>query len=820
MRILRLCIVATMFAPVSLAAAVDWRVVLGSEHQADAAVAVALEDLRQVAETLGLIVETAGDEEYLPAGNVIILGNAERNRMTKRLQEDGLYAPVPVNHPEGFEIRSLARDGNRVMVIAGDSIAGDAYGLYWLWDRMQVTRTISEINVLRKPAVEIRMGGAWGRNAHGGGDEDQMRRALRYGFNWVAGPAVLDLVPWTTEPEATTNAANRERARALIRYAHALHMKYYAFSNEFTFHPSLLEECGATLNPCDPAFWTAVKEKYRRLFQALPELDGISLCNDDISGFWDRYLPFDVTREAPECDWSYARRFHTFVRNVYEVVAGEFDKTYFHFTWGLREHEVHCQPEVFRAIFNEEIPTKNFYAMPKITRGDRWWFQPYNATFNQTPHQTVVLFETMNYYEGGASHLFPTFSGAYFQRGLQSILAPENSNVHGMAAMAGAAREDWGTTGAHNYVLYRLAWEPGVSMRDVARDFCAIHFGPEAADGLAGIYLRSAAAYKYGLHIEPISYGQFNSFLHMRVNVFPAEGYPAIDNGKGHLAFLRRVYLQCDPWRAETVRSLEQGLDTARGMSDAYAAVKPLVKDADVAADLEDRLHMTCRLIDTNINYVKTMFAYFDYMDTASEEHRDVLAGAVDAFEAARTAFVITPGFGYQLFGVDVLLKNARSALADIDAARQRLESTPDKGELETLIAGQQQRYGEVLASQAGTAVRCAHFEVLVDGQDMLELSGGEYRLVPLRWDPGQVVVGEVTVPLPREAVTVIPKDLDSRPMHPFVLEQPGPENDYTARIYLDDVPGGNGWMKFDLYYLPVSPGEVGLAVPWKAEMP
>ena len=326
-------------------------------------------------------------------------------------------------------------------------------------------------------------------------------------------------------------------------------------------------------------------------------------------------------------------------------------------------------------------------------------------------------------------------------------------------------------------------------MRDVARDFCAIHFGPEAADGLAGIYLRSAAAYKYGLHIEPISYGQFNSFLHMRVNVFPAEGYPAIDNGKGHLAFLRRVYLQCDPWRAETVRSLEQGLDTARGMSDAYAAVKPLVKDADVAADLEDRLHMTCRLIDTNINYVKTMFAYFDYMDTASEEHRDVLAGAVDAFEAARTAFVITPGFGYQLFGVDVLLKNARSALADIDAARQRLESTPDKGELETLIAGQQQRYGEVLASQAGTAVRCAHFEVLVDSQDC-SVAGG-VRLVPLRWDRARSLWAGCSS---RRAghVTVLPKTW----IQACILScgTAGPQNDYTARIYWTMSPA-DSWM-------------------------
>jgi hypothetical protein len=112
---------------------------------------------------------------------------------------------------------------------------------------------------------------------------------------------------------------------------------------------------------------------------AMPELDGIELCNDDISGFWDAYQPFDVTRDAPECDWSYAKRFNTFVRKVHEVVAGEFGKTYFHFTWGLREHEIHCQPEVYRAVFNADMPVDHFYAMPKITRGDRWWHQPYNA---------------------------------------------------------------------------------------------------------------------------------------------------------------------------------------------------------------------------------------------------------------------------------------------------------------------------------------------------------------------------------------------------------------------------------------------------------
>lgn len=63
--------------------------------------------------------------------------------------------------------------------------------------------------------------------------------------------------------------------------------------------------------------------------------------------------------------------------------------------------------------------------------------------------------------------------------------------------------------------------------------------------------------------------------------------------------------------------------------------------------------------------------------------------------------------------------------------------------------------------------------------------------------------------------VTVIPHDIESRPMHPFVLEQPSPENDFTVKIYLDDMPGGNGWMIFDLYYIPESPESLGLQIPW-----
>lgn len=792
-----------------------WHVVLGPEHETEQAVALAVADLQETGAGMGLTFVTVSDAVELPAGNCIVVGDASRNRHTAALLSRFRLSADVLTSPEGYAIHTLGAGDSKAMIISGGSVVGDVYGLYWVWDRMRVNRDIPDINVVREPAMSIRLGAAWGRHAYGGSTMEQIQTALRHSFNWVSGPTVLDLVPWNVEPEATANEKNREAARELINYAHSLHINYYAFANAFTYHPSLLEEFGATLNPCDPKFWDCVQKEYRRLLQALPELDGISLCNDDISGFWDRYLPFDVMHDAPECDWSYVKRYNTFVSKVHEVVAGEFNKTYFHFTWGLREHEAHCQPEVFRAIFDETIPANNLYLMPKITRGDRWWYQPYNATFNQTPHNTLILFETMNYYEGSTSNLFPTFAGKYYQRGIQTFLAPENSNVRGAAALAGAPQNAWDTTGAYSYVLYRLMWDPYESMEQIARDFCTIHFGEAVADDMAQIYLLSPSAYKYGLHIEPLSYGQFNSLLHMRVNVFPAEGYTAIDNGKEHLRFLKRIYLCCDPWRTETLHALEQGKQSAEQMMALYEGVKSRMADSALATDIGNRLAMTHNLIRTNIGYVRTLFGYFDYMENATAENLAALTAEYDALNTAKTDFMNTPGFGYKLFGVDVLLRNAADAIRDIEEAKRRLEATPDLRELEDIIAAQQQHYREVLEQHKDKAVKFARFEVLVDGQDMLIVSGGQYRIENIRWDGAYAKVDEMLVPLPKENVTVLPLDIESRPMHPFVLEQPSAENDYSVRIYLDDAPGGNGWMKFDLYYIPEAPQQLGLQVPW-----
>jgi hypothetical protein len=797
------------------ASAEEWSLVVPESLSSDAAVALAVEDLVETGAALGHAFSVR-DDRQLPAGNAILVGGPARNAQAKALAESGILKSAAPDHEQGYTLETVALDGRRIISVAGGSVIGDVYGLYWLWDRLRVHRALPDLNTTRVPALPIRKAGAWGRMGRSGNSKEAMHEALRRSLNWVSGPNVLDLVPWDSEPERTANAATRERTRELIEYAHALHMKYFSFSNDFTFHPSLLKEHGATLDPCDPKLWDAVQDKYRKLFQALPELDGIDICNDDISGFWDDYQAYDILHENPACEISYTKRFRTFVQKVHDVVVGEFNKTYFHFTWGLTMHEQHYQPAVYREIFTDAVPRENLYLVPKITAADRWWYQPYNETFNQTPHETLVCFETMNYYEGGKSHLFPTFSGQYFQNGIQYVLLPENHNVCGTSSMGSPSARGWDTVSAYAYVLYRLGWDPYDDIEQIARDFCAIHFGPDAAEGMAEIYLKTPSAYQYGLHIGPISYGQFNSFLHMRVGTFPVEGYPTIDGGKEHLQFLRKIYLRSNPWRAETLKDLEYGLSVAEDMRAKYGAVRDKIADPALAKEMAERLDMTRHLIATNFGYVRLLFAYFDYFDRASDKGREALRDAYDGLRQARETFTQAPGFSYQLFGVDQLLQNAGALLENREAALAAYEAAPMRSAIEATVAEQQRLYADVLQKHADKAVKFAEFEIKVDGQDLVHISGDQHRVEHLRWDGPEVRRFEILAPLPKEAVTVVPKDLYSRPMHPFVLEQPSAANDYTVSVYLDDLPGGQDWFRAELYYLPGSPEQYGLQVPWK----
>ncbi|NLP09716.1 hypothetical protein GX408_04875, partial [bacterium] len=702
-----------------------WTIALPPSLAEDKAVQAALADLNTIAESCGMQFSAPQAFSALP-GQVAVLSRVGGKKAVDLLRP---YKTtwMPVHHPEGFKILTVGQEPNKALLISGGSPLGVAYGFYWLYDRMRVNKNLPDLMVEKEPSLTIRMTRSMVAN------KDDLHRALRFGLNTVFGENPLNLIPWDSEPEGRENAAKRETAKALIEYAHALHMKYLAFGTDFTFHPSLLQEFKATLSPDDPAFWEAVQAKYRRLFHALPELDGLANFLGEEQMYWGDYQTFDPIHHGVDCDWSLEKRYRTFLTKVRDVVAGEFGKLYFHITWDNSPAEVHAQPQVYRRILDETVPVENLYLLPSSTQNDRWWFQAFNPTFNQTPHHMLVIFETMDYHHG--ENMFPTFPGPYYQAWLQLVQNSAPRNLQGANADM-PAQDVWNETrNLTAYTLYRLMWNPQEDLQAIAHDFAAIHFGMAAADGMADFFMLSPIAYKYGLYIEPVVYGQFTSLPHIRVGSFVVQGFPAIDRGKEHIEFLRRLYVRCKPWIPETLSYLDHGLETAEIMCRKFELVAPTLADETRANQVAQALDMTRQLIQTNNRYVKSFFSYFHYLENPDESNRQQLADHIQALQIACDQFQRVPGFGYDLAGVRQLIVNAQSLLQDRAAAEKELLEAPTMTEIETAVAREQEKYARILQDHAEQVVRVLHWQGRVDGVDVLKIRDRNLEIEHVKWD-------------------------------------------------------------------------------------
>jgi hypothetical protein len=780
-----------------------WNIYLSKQLQNDEAIKVALNDLQNA----GLKFTLFEDSKEI-AGNSILIGSEKRNELTAKFGKDGKIQLSGITEKQGYEIITKVIDGHKVMIVSGGSIIGDVYGLYWLWDRLRVFKELPDINVSRLPKLKIRF--------TGGETKEAINNALRYGATWVSGGiSVNHLVPWDAEPEKSNNEKKREEIRELIMYAHSLHLKFLVYEDEFSYHPSLLIEFGARPTPSDPAFWDAVQTKYRRLFQVLPEIDGVRIRTGESTRIGGNFKALDVMHDGEGCDWSLAKRYRTYVKKMYTVVVSEFDKIYFQRTWVTSAHEQHSMADVYKEIFTDDVPIRNLYMSPYLSTTDRYFFQPYNPTFNLTPHNMVVLLSTLDYHGHSGVNICPTFPGQYFQGGLKTYLIPKDNILKG-AHFGVPGNEGWSTGSLTAYTVFRLSWNPYENVEDIARDFASIYFGREAADYLAEILLLSSNAYKYGIYIEPVAHGDFRSLPHLRLTTFPVKGFQRLDNGKKHIDFLKTIYLRCQPWKTETLLYLDHGLEVATTMVNKMNQAKSFITDKQLAEKTGDSIDLTYWLIKTNNLYVKTFFSYFDYRDFTNEDNKESLVNYAQELRESMKRFKATPGCVYRLDGMEQLLINVDQVLVDFEKEEAKLANAPDDKGIKKIIAGQQAKYADVLKNQSKKAKKFLHWEGRVDGMDLLHIKTDKLEVEHLRYDNISEMDFQFSKPLPKKNVTVVIKDILARSFRPFVLEQPNKENDYTVTIYLSDYPKhGYSWWKFELYYISKPPEELGLAVPW-----
>ncbi len=774
----------------------QWKLIPGQGNRDDAALRLAIADVVSAAAQAGITV-TESDGARPASVNRILVGDAARNALVAAMVRDGIVELKSAAHPQGFEMRTV-RDsaGNTTIVVAGGAVVGDVYGVYWLWDRIRVFKAMPELNLVRTPALGIRAGG--------GLRESSLKQALRYTVNWAVGVDGNALVSWDSDPLRSANEKNREETQPLIALAHALHMKYLAYVDEFSCHPDDLRRFGASQTPSDPKLWDMLQDKYRRLFTAMPELDGICIRTGELTRVAEPLIPYNVMHEpADVAGWPLERRYRQFLRKMHDVVVGEFDKIYFHRTWVTNTTEQHSDPDVYRAIFTDEAPTDNLYLSPYLTLGDRWFYQPINPTFNLTPHKMLVLLAPMNYHEQAGVNIFPTFPGLYFREGFDRLWRDRESNIAGSHFWSEGS-DGWGSNELTAYTAFRMSWDPLEDPRRIAEDFAAIHFGRDAAKTMGEVIMLSGEAYKHGLYVKPVAESiRGNTLPQLRLTTFPVQGFPALDHGKAHLKWLHQhIHLPSKPAMADAIQHIDLGLSLVERMLAMGKEATPAFDDQQVAARVLESLELARLLILTNNAYIKTCYAYFDYRDTPTDTHKNKLELETARLKDAVEQFQAAPGFAYKLYGVAQLIESASAMLADRSAAERMLENAPDESEIADLIRERQDRDRDLLAQLGLKAVKILHWKGMVDGKDILHIRGDTVRIEHIAADPIQHAEATFSNPLPERPVTVFLNNIRSPEIHPFVLEQPTEDNGFTAKVYLFDQPPGYGLWEFEAYYI------------------
>lgn len=617
--------------------------------------------------------------------------------------------------------------------------------------------------------------------------EEQVRRARRNGYNYLLVPGLENYVPGEGRAERF-----RPYLEAAIGAAHARGLKLLLYGDEAIYRPEWLEAAGAKASVKDPCFWEMLAGKYRRLLRAFPALDGVATRVGEViphHGFEALDLLHSPESEPnPRLE----ERSRRFALTVHRVVAGEFDKLFLYRTWATNDWEQHSVPAIFRATFTDEVPEANLLISIKLTKQDAWYYaSAFNPTFGQTRHATVAEAELYSQYHGfGTIVDFPIrwFAAALRHarlRGVRGVVASE-------------PRPGLLASGIFT-VFSRLAMHPAANEERLTRDWAAEEFGEEAADAMTDILLESSEAVRDAFYLPAFPSLGWNPLPHVRVNRIVARGDPLWDDGRGHDEFLRDIYLMSKPYLNRTRESAARGHERFAELMAKFIAVRDRIRRAERRDEFQQLLEHSAAVAALLRDYVNTILSYFEYREKPSPAFRERLASDLSSLRASADAYRRRHRI-YELAGVDLTMKLATRMLDDRDRAEEILRQAPTREELAARFAKAREESLRLLASDP-KAEKIMSWRGTVDARAILKIRGSQVAVEDLSGDGVLDRRAEFLQPVgPRASGRWLIRPIRARGVL-HLMEEPSPNNEGTASVYIDDPDPGNAVYEFELYW-------------------
>jgi len=765
------------------------RIVAPKELWQDEAIKIAAAELRSAAEHSGIPLE------LVESGKGILLGDASRNPAVARLAEKGRLIPAQDLGDDGYELVTLGRG---LSVLRGGTLRAEAYALLFLADRLRTTGRLPAKAFRRCPAFPLRTSYAYLSLAPSASppylDADRMaaaleaaksqiRRAFLFGANQVLLRGWQEAIDWKDEILRARAQAYRGYLQQLLDFAHRLHLRLFVMDDEFLYIEDDLRAAGATLSPEDDKFWDFLRNKYRSLLRHLPDLDGIATrIGEQIPR--GPFKAFDLIHN--DSHLSLEEKYRRFLTNIHQVVVGEFGKTFYHRTWTVSDWEQHSVPEVYESIFSQ-VPTEGLIVSIKLTKTDQWAYQAYNPTLGLSPHTTNVELEMVRGPHGAQA--YPDFLPPFFQPGLLYALA---RGVKG--ASFNLPHNLW--MEATCYVSTRLMWTPRADLRQLARDWATLHFGAKAAKEVAEMLLLTDPAMVKALYVRPwASTHAWNPIPHLMSGMFVAEGNPLLDQGAGHLHFLREIYLHCRPWMKETLADLAEGQSLWGRALNHWRRAERHVPDRALAEQTTSALLLGQAFLALNAAYVTAFLRYFEYEENPTDKTRSLAWRCLENLSRARRDYLEHKG-NFSLLGIEHFLECARLGLSDAQALA-RLRRAPSEAELHQR-ARQAMEQDARLLRECVHPIRLLYWEGNVDGRELITVTPEGVALEHLADEHPTAVRFEVFAQ-PQPGMRVVLRPLEARGLI-YLVEQPSEENGGRFRFCVEDPQSGRALYRLEAY--------------------
>lgn len=368
---------------------------------------------------------------------------------------------------DGYAIRQLGG----VTVVAGANTRGDLYGALWLAERARLKpQALRSLECLREPAFALRnfSDGHGHREPPGRGMEGWFQESLRYGMN-------------TDTPILTPST---------LRLAKAYHLDAQTGTGPFGCLPvddliakygDQVSESPGQLCPLKPKVWDIYREQLRELLRAHPEVDFVRA---SLSDFFEEYHVYDC--RGPNCrDLPDREALRLALKAAWDVVAGEFDKTFIISGWGNPPETYPLNvPEDYRYIMSG-LPDHGIISLVNNTQHDFYLTSPFNPVIGIANRPQGIMFQVTREYAGAG--FFPVYIGPMIRERIARF------NDTGFGALVEGrlweGEELWTRdvlwTRANMYALFRASWEPDGDPWQWARDWAALTFGPEGSAELA-----------------------------------------------------------------------------------------------------------------------------------------------------------------------------------------------------------------------------------------------------------------------------------------------------------------------------------------------